>query len=191
MNGYNDFIEFQKMSNQSVNGPSGKAGKNSSDIGSKTRHDLVKLLSGFLRKADAHITFEEAVKDIPSGYFGRKADGLPYSLWQEVEHIRITQKDILEFCRDAHYQSPPWPEGYWPSEPAPLQDTAWKESIEGIMNDRKEFIRLLEDPAGDLFKPFPHGSGQNLVREAMLIVDHTSYHVGQIMIIRRLLGIYK
>lgn len=179
------------MSDQLINSLSGKAGKKVPNMGSKTQHELVKLFSGFLREANAHITFEEAVKDIPSGFFGKKPDGSPYSLWQEVEHIRITQKDILEFCRGPHYQSPPWPEGYWPSKPAPPKGTAWKESIKEILNDRKEFISLLEDPAMDIFEPFPHGSGQNLAREAMLIVDHTSYHVGQIILIRRLLGIYK
>lgn len=172
------------MSNQST--------KNITDnADSKGRNDLVKLLSGFLREANAHITFEDAVKDIPPRYYGVKPEHLPYSLWQVVEHIRITQKDILEFCRDAHYQSPSWPEGYWPSNPAPSKEGAWNESIKTIVRDRKEFIGLLEDTSIDIFKPFPYGDGQNLIREAMLIVDHTSYHVGQIMIIRRLLGIYK
>ena len=95
------------MSDQLINSLSGKAGKKVPNMGSKTQHELVKLFSGFLREANAHITFEEAVKDIPSGFWGKKPDGSPYSLWQEVEHIRITQKDILEFCRDARYQSPP------------------------------------------------------------------------------------
>lgn len=161
------------------------------DAESKTRDNLVKLLSGFLEEANAHITFQDAVKNIPARYYGIKPEGLPYSLWQEIEHIRITQKDILAFCQDANYQSPSWPEGYWPSNPAPSKESEWKESIKMVISDRKEFISLLDDSSADLYKPFSYGNGQNLIREALLIIDHTAYHVGQIIIIRRLLGIYK
>src|SRR5690606_18567091 len=96
----------------------------------------------------------------------------------------------LEFSRNPDYQSPPWPDGYWPNNPAPPDDKAWKESLRKIKSDRNEFIELLKKPDVDLFAPFPHGDGQNLAREAMLIADHTAYHTGQIIVIRRLLGIY-
>lgn len=154
------------------------------------RAGLLKLLTGLLDGANAHISFEDAVKGIPPEYYGVVPEGLPYSLWQLVEHIRIAQRDILEFSRDADYQSPVWPKGYWPSNPEPANRAAWKNSVEQVINDRKEFLRLLKDKDSDLYKAFPHGNGQNLVREALLIADHTAYHVGEIVAIRRMIGIY-
>lgn len=154
------------------------------------RNNLTELLSGFLNKGMAHVTFEGAVGNIPESSFGIVPKELPYSLWQEVSHIRITQKDILEFCRDPEYKSPAWPKGYWPASPAPKDKKEWDSCISQVINERKQFIGLIKDKNNDLFEPFPHGSGQNLVREALLIIDHTSYHVGQIMVIRRLLGVY-
>lgn len=151
---------------------------------------MIKLLISLLEGANAHTTLETATKDIPVKYRGMIPEGLPYSLWQLVEHIRIAQYDILEFSRNPDYQSPPWPDGYWPNNPAPPDDKAWKESLRKIKSDRNEFIELLKKPDVDLFAPFPHGDGQNLAREAMLIADHTAYHTGQIIVIRRLLGIY-
>lgn len=151
---------------------------------------MIKLLISLLEGANAHTTLDAATEDVPLKYQGIVPEGLPYSLWQLVEHIRIAQYDILEFSRNPDYQSPPWPEGYWPSNPKPPDDKAWEESLQKIKADRKEFIELLKKPGVDVFTPFPHGDGQNLAREAMLIADHTAYHTGQIIVIRRLLGIY-
>lgn len=151
---------------------------------------LIKLLTGLLEGENAHITFDKAVKDIPSKYYGIVPEGLPYSLWQLVEHIRIAQYDILEFSRNPDYQSPSWPDGYWPESAEPPENTSWEDSLVKYRKDRAAFISLLKNPEVDLYKPFPHGNGQNLVREAMLIADHTAYHTGQIIIIRRMLGIY-
>lgn len=152
---------------------------------------LVGSLVELLEKGSAHLTLEAAVKGIPKAYYGVVPEGLPYSLWQVVEHIRLTQKDILEFSRDADYTSPPWPGGYWPKHPEPPGPAAWEESLEEIRKDRRAFVGLLRQPGADLFKPFPHGDGQHLLREAMLIADHTAYHTGQILVIRRILGIYQ
>lgn len=152
---------------------------------------LIKNLKELLNGGHAHATFEQAVKELPAKLRGQVPEGMPYSIWQLVEHIRITQLDILEFSRDPAYESPKWPEGYWPKETAPENAAAWEESIAQIGKDRKTFIGLLEAPDADLFTPFAHGTGQNLLREAMLIADHTSYHTGEIIVLRRLMGAWK
>lgn len=152
---------------------------------------LIKNLKELLNGGHAHATFEQAVKELPAKLRGQVPEGMPYSIWQLVEHIRITQLDILEFSRDPAYESPKWPEGYWPKETAPENAATWEESIAQIGKDHKTFIVLLEAPDADLFTPFAHGTGQNLLREAMLIADHTSYHTGEIIVLRRLMGAWK
>lgn len=152
---------------------------------------LIKNLKELLNGGHAHATFEQAVEELPAKLQAQVPEGMPYSIWQLVEHIRITQLDILEFSRNPDYKSPKWPEGYWPTEHAPENAAAWEESIAQIARDRKVFIELLEAPKADLFTPFPHGNGQNLLREAMLIADHTSYHTGEIIVLRRLMGAWK
>ena len=149
---------------------------------------IKKQLTQFLTEAHAHVTFDDAVRNLTLENIGKKPSGIPYNIWKLAEHIRITQWDILEFSRDSNHKSPKWPEEYWPKEDAPADETAWKKTFEQIRKDRDEFIALLNDPANDLYVPFPHGSGQNLLREAMLIADHTSYHTGEIVIIRRILN---
>ena len=153
--------------------------------------EIVKTLEQFLTGGHAHATFEDAVKGLPATLRGEVPDGMPYSIWQLVEHIRITQWDILEFSRNAKHTSPNWPDDYWPKEKAPKDDASWKHSLAQIKSDLKEFVALLNDPHADLYKPFAHGDGQHLLREAMLIVDHTSYHTGEIIVLRRLLGAWK
>jgi uncharacterized damage-inducible protein DinB len=145
-------------------------------------------LLALLRGGNAHQPLEAVVKDLPASLRGIQPEKLPYSIWQLIEHIRITQRDILEFSRDPSYQSPPWPEGYWPHEVAPANEAAWTQSLQQIRDDREAFITLLTDPTNDLYTPFPHGDGQNLLREALLIADHTSHHLGQLIVLRRLLG---
>ena len=152
---------------------------------------IVTELTAALQKGNAHTTFEEAVEDIPHHLLGAIPDGLPYSLWQLIEHIRITQWDILEFSRDPRHQSPPWPEGYWPKEKAPAHPGDCERSVDRILADRKAFITLLQNAGDELHSPFEHGDGQTLFREALLIIDHTAYHTGQIIVLRRLLGDWK
>ena len=115
---------------------------------------------------------------------------MPYSIWQITEHIRITQKDILDFSFKKNYTELNWPEDYWPKNAAPQNEEAWKNCIKEINDDLDEFIELLKK-AEDIFIPLQHGSGQTLLREAMLIADHTSYHTGEIIVLRRLLGNWK
>lgn len=148
------------------------------------RHELRALLEG----GNAHQGFDEAVASLPAELRGRRPKGLPYSGWELLEHMRIAQHDILEFIRDPDYESPPWPEGYWPTKPAPPSAEAWEESVEAFRADRRAILKLVADPARDLYTPFPHGSGQNLLREALLVADHTAYHLGQLIVVRRLLG---
>ena len=152
---------------------------------------VVKSLEEALTGSNAHVSFEDAVKGLPEKLRGEVPEGMPYSIWQLVEHIRTVQWDILEFSRNPDHKSPPWPEGYWPKEAAPKNETAWKHSIAQIKKECAEFIKLLKAPDADLYAPFPHGDGQHLFREALLIVDHTSYHTGEIIALRRILGAWK
>lgn len=147
--------------------------------------ELVKLLEG----GTAHAGFSDAVKNLPAQLRGVRPDNVPYSIWQLVEHIRITQWDMLEFSRDAGHQSPKWPDEYWPDEPAPANDEEWNRSLTQIDNDITAFVALLKE--GDLYRPFPHGNGQTLLREALQIADHTAYHTGEIIALRRVLGAWK
>ena len=149
---------------------------------------LVSVLKEMLKGGHAHVTFEHAVDKLPAKLRGVVPEGLPYSIWQLVEHIRITQWDILEFSRDPSHKSPAWPDEYWPKETAPADEASWKHALSDIASNTKAFIHLLESPDADLYTPFSHGDGQNLLREAILIVDHTSYHTGEIILLRRLLG---
>lgn len=151
----------------------------------------IKVLEEALAGKNAHASFEEAVANVPERLLGAVPEGLPYSIWQLVEHIRITQWDILEFSRNPDHVSPEWPKGYWPKEKAPGHAVEWRRSIDGIVADRKAFVALLHEAGEKIYDPFPHGDGQSLFREAVLIVDHTSYHTGEIIVVRRLLKDWK
>ena len=118
------------------------------------------------------------------------APGLPHSPWQLVEHLRIAQHDILDFCVNPGYQEMSWPDDYWPASPEPPTAAAWDESIAGYKRDLAEMQRLVRDEAIDPFAKIPHGSGQTYIREILLVVDHAAYHIGQIVLVRRLLGIW-
>lgn len=164
--------------------------KVSSSITEKTAH-AIRELEQTLKGGHAHVSFEKAVKNIPHTLLGLVPEGLPYSIWQLVEHIRITQWDILEFCRDAGHKSPDWPDGYWPEAMAPEKAGDLERSVQRTLADRQAFIDLLHQSGEELYTPFPYGDGQSLFREAILIIDHTSYHTGEILILRRLLGDWK
>jgi uncharacterized damage-inducible protein DinB len=148
------------------------------------REHVVKLLRG----GQAYRTREEILEGITLEEAGQKAGNLPYTLWQLLEHLRIAQSDILEFSRDPGHQSPEWPEGYWPQATAPTNQAAFEESLRAIKADFEAMVQLVQDLGQDLFKPFAHGSGQTLLREAMLVAEHNAYHLGQIVLVRRLLG---
>jgi hypothetical protein len=147
------------------------------------RDHLVSLLSG----ANAHIGFDDFVAGFPAASCGQRIEGLPYTAWQVLEHIRIAQWDILEFCGDAKHVSPKWPEGYWPPTDQLGNAELWKESVEKCRVDLKEMEDLVSNPAIDLFAKIPHGSGQTILREALLVADHNSYHLGVLIAIDRML----
>lgn len=141
-----------------------------------------------LRGGGAHLHFEKAVENFPIDRRGVKPAGAPYSAWQLLEHLRIAQWDILEFSRNANHVSPKWPDEYWPSNAAPPNEGAWDQSLEQFGNDLKEMQELVADPATDLFAKIPHGNGQTILREALLVADHNAYHLGQLVLLRKLLG---
>ena len=150
------------------------------------RDHLLRLLDW----RDAHVEYDAAVDGIGPEHRGKTAPGLPYSPWQLIEHIRIAQSDILDFCLNASYREKEWPADYWPSQPAPPSDAAWDESLAAYVRDRDALKQMVGDPTIDLTAKIPHGSGQTYLREVLLVADHTSYHVGQIVLVRRLLGIW-
>lgn len=152
---------------------------------------LREQLSKLLDWQDAHAGFEKVVKDIPVKDRGRQPDGLPYSPWQLLEHLRITQNDILEFCRNPDYEEMKWPDDYWPASAAPPSEKAWDESVRTFKADRKALQQIATDPKVDLFARIPHGGGQTYLRELLLVADHTSHHLGQLIAVRRLLGDWK
>jgi uncharacterized damage-inducible protein DinB len=149
------------------------------------------LLGKSLAWHDAHASFDDAVSGIPVEARGRKPQHVPYSAWQMVEHLRITQRDILDFCTDAKYQEKKWPDDYWPSSASPSSEAAWDESIRAFKTDRQALQKLAADPGIDLEARIPHGDGQTYMRELVLVIDHSAYHVGQLVLLRRLLGAWK
>lgn len=148
------------------------------------RDHLIKLLDA----DNAHLKFDDAVKDFPPALRGKRPAGGPHSAWELLEHLRITQSDILEFTRDPKHVSPAFPAGYWPSTEAPTTETAWDESIAAFRADLRALIALTGDASIDLHARIPHGDGQTVLREILLTADHNAYHLGQLVMVRRILG---
>jgi hypothetical protein len=144
-------------------------------------------LLSLLRGANAHISFDDFVAAFPARACGLKVEGLPYTAWQVLEHIRIAQWDILEFCREAQHVSPKWPKGYWPEPDELGNEELWKETVEKIGRDLKQTEALVANPATDLFARIPHGTGQTILREALLVADHNAYHLGALAVMSRVL----
>jgi DinB superfamily len=140
-----------------------------------------------LRGGQAHITFDKVVEGFPVDRAGVRPEGMPHSAWELLEHIRIAQNEILCFSRSSDYEEMKWPDDYWPKSPEPNHEGEWLESIDALRTDLAEFERLVEDPNRDLYKAFPWGDGQTLLREALLVIDHNSYHLGQLLLVRRAL----
>lgn len=148
------------------------------------REHLVRLLT----KRQAHAGWKDILMDFPEALRGKKPDAAPHTAWQLLEHLRIAQWDILEFSRRADHVSPEFPDGYWPPSPEPPEASSWDASVKAFGSDLDAMTALVRDPASDLFTPFPHGTGQTLLREAMLVADHNAYHLGQIVLLRKMLG---
>jgi uncharacterized damage-inducible protein DinB len=137
---------------------------------------------------EAHASFDAAVVNFPPALRGKIPAGLPYSPWQLVEHIRRTQADILEFCIAAHYEEKAWPKDYWPDSPEPPSASAWDESIAAVRRDCAALATMATDAKTNLTSRVPNGDGQTYLREILLVIDHTAYHVGELVVLRRLLG---
>ena len=150
------------------------------------RAQLVQLLDF----TEAHVGFDRAVKGIPLPLRGKLPQGAEHSLWQLLEHLRIAQADILEFCRTASYQEKKWPDDYWPIALGPRNAREWHKAITGYRRDRKALQRLAANPKIDLTAKTPHGTGQTYLREILLVADHNAYHIGQLVTLRRHLGIW-
>jgi len=150
--------------------------------------DLRQHLLALLEGGGAHVTFERAIEGLAPGLRGRRPEGAAHSPWQILEHLRIAQRDILEFSRDPSWVSPEWPDGYWPQAPEPPAENSWNECVEAFEADLHEMADLVRDPANDLHAPFSWGDGQTLLREALLVADHNAYHLGELVVVRRLLG---
>jgi hypothetical protein len=140
---------------------------------------------------DAHVDWKTALSGIPPKLRGVRPDGMPYSAWELLEHMRIAQWDILEFSRDAKHVSPDWPAGCWPASPSPPNAKTWEKSLKSFARDLAAMKKLVANPKTDLFARIPHGTGQTILREALLVADHTAYHLGQVVLVRRLLGAWK
>ena len=147
------------------------------------RGHLAKLLSG----RQAHVDFETAVSGLDFELQGRKPQGASHTPWEILEHLRIAQWDILEFSRDSRHVSPDFPAGYWPSQAAPPDSGSWERSVGLFQADLKAFGKLIEDPETDLYARIPHGDGQTILREALVLADHNAYHLGELVLVRRLL----
>jgi hypothetical protein len=148
---------------------------------------LRKHLIDLLDMKGAHLDFESAVRDFPAKLRGVRPVGAPHTAWQLLEHMRLAQWDILEFSRDAKHVSPDFPDGYWPHSAAPPGNAAWQQSANKFRHDLSEMKKLISTPNLDLYAPIPHGEGQTLLREALLVADHNSYHLGQLVMLRKLL----
>ncbi len=150
------------------------------------RDHVLKLLKG----RQGHVDFETVLANLPQEFQGKKPEGAPHTPWQLLEHMRIAQEDILEFSRDPKHESPKFPEGYWPDSQTPPDEGAWQKSVTSFAADLQAMADLVADPSTDLYARIPHGSGQTVLREALLVADHNAYHLGQLVLLRRLLGVW-
>jgi hypothetical protein len=153
-------------------------------LAKQLREHLLDLLGG----GGAHLAFDQAVADLPATLRGARPPRVPHTPWRLVEHMRIAQWDILEFCRNPKHISPEFPAGYWPKRDAPPDEQAWEGSLAHFREDLEAMRRLVADPAIDLLAKIPHGQGQTVLREALLVADHNAYHLGQLIVVRRALG---
>jgi hypothetical protein len=157
------------------------------DLHQSLRQHLIELLTG----GHAHAKFDDAIRGLPAKLRGAKPDNFPHSPWMLLEHLRIAQEDILAFSRNPKYEAPKWPDDYWPKAAAPRNAAAWTKSVQQFRADAKTMQKLVANPKTDLFAPIPWGEGQTILREALLLADHNSYHIAQLIDARRLLGAWK
>jgi len=151
-----------------------------------------KALRQQLRKVldwhEAHADWKQALAGLDPVHRGVRPAGSPHSVWDLLEHVRLAQRDILDFTLYPKHISPDWPAGYWPKTLAPTDDAEWEKSVGEFFRDLKEMERLVNNPRTDLFARLPHGTGQTYLRQVLLLIDHNSYHLGQLVLVRRLLS---
>jgi hypothetical protein len=157
------------------------------DADQRLRQQLIAQLTA----RQAHLTFEDAVANFPLDKINSRPPNVPYTPWHLVEHLRIAQWDILDYCRNPHYTAPHWPDEYWPAPDAETDAAGWQRSIDQFLADRQALIAIVSDPQTDLFAPIPHGEpGHTLLREALLAADHNAYHIGELAILRQVMDIW-
>ena len=159
-----------------------------SESGKRSEDPLRQQLARFIDSGEAHVTSDAALAPLELFLQGKRAPGLPHSPWELLEHIRITQDDILEFCVNPKYEEMKWPDDYWPKTPAPPAPDSWEKSVTAFRKDREALRELATNPKIDLFAKIPHGDGQTYLRELLLAQDHLSYHTGQLVLVRQALG---
>jgi hypothetical protein len=145
----------------------------------------------YLEGDHAHKTLDEAVKDFPAKMINSKPENVPYTFWQLLEHIRVSQHDILLFIHDTDYKYMDWPKDYWPGTGRKADKVAWDKTILDYRQDLKSLKKIIKNPKADLLAHIPHGEGQTIFHEAVLVIDHTAYHVGEFILMRRIMGIWK
>ncbi len=151
------------------------------------REHVLYLLKG----GNAHLDFETAIANFPEHLRGAKIKDVPHTAWRLLEHLRICQWDILKFSRNPDHVSPEFPVEYWPKTDAPPNADSWDKSVQAFRDDLQAMIDLVADSDTDLYAKIPHGDGQTILREALLIADHNSYHLGQLVFLRRCLGAWQ
>jgi len=145
-----------------------------------------KHLLYLLRGGGAHQSFDDLVSSFPADLCSRRIEGLPYTPWQVLEHMRLAQWDILEFSRDPDHVSPEFPKGYWPKPDELGTPSLWQQTIDQFRRDLQQMEAIVEEPSTDLYAKIPHGDGQTILREALLIVDHNAYHLGALAVMARI-----
>src|SRR5580698_4488078 len=149
---------------------------------------LREQLVAFLRSGQAHAELKTVLDDFPAKLRGVVPKGAEHSAWQQLEHIRIALDDLLDFSTNSHYEQPEWPGDYWPKESAPADSAAWDASVRAVKKGIADFEKLVGDPESNLYATIPWGDGQTLLREVLVAGQHNSYHLGQIVLLRRILG---
>jgi uncharacterized damage-inducible protein DinB len=147
-----------------------------------------KIIASALDWEMAHANLDSAIEGLSPKLRGKRPDHFPHSVWELLEHIRRTQYDLLDFCRNPNYKERKWPDEYWPTTPAPVSDAEWNDTVAQIHADTKALADFTTSFDKDLAMKIPHGTGQTYLRTVLVAIDHTSYHVGQILAVRRLLG---
>ncbi len=145
-------------------------------------------LRAHLQGGNAHMTFDEAVANFPREQMNTKPPNVPYTPWQLLEHIRMAQWDILEFIRNPRYVSPPWPEGFWPAESVQADEVVWEKTLVSFRGDLQSLLIMVSDPEVNLYSPIPHGDGQNILREILVVADHSAYHISEFATFRQVMG---